>query len=237
MATPKTATEHRNDPRPWSAGTATPPWLRLYVRLLGLVMAIKFHSPDFLGVLPWLTWGRLRYGPHQGIFFGWLGNAFLAFLYYVVPRLAGRPVTSRALGWAAVRRLELAGRAARLGLGQAGVSQPLEWAEFPLDRRRVRDPRMLSGCVQFVVPLLRARVSELYVSAWYILGGADLHAAGLPGRQRRARVPARRPRGDLQRPLDSRRRGSLRHAAGPGDRLRRHPGRLPAGRSSAISCR
>src|SRR6516165_10287201 len=71
----------------------------LYTALLGLAIAIKFHAPDWLGDVPWLTWGRLRYGHTQGVFFGWLGNAFLAALYYAVPRLAERPVTSRTLGW------------------------------------------------------------------------------------------------------------------------------------------
>src|SRR5437588_787916 len=70
-----------------------------YVVLLGIVMAAKFHLPDWLGSTAWLTWGRLRYSHTQGIFFGWLGNAFLMFFYYAVPRLAERPVTSRALGW------------------------------------------------------------------------------------------------------------------------------------------
>ena len=60
----------------------------LYVALLGLTMSIKFHAPDWLGGVPWLSWGRLRYAHTQGLFFGWLGNAFLAFLYFVVPRLA-----------------------------------------------------------------------------------------------------------------------------------------------------
>ena len=72
----------------------------LYVAVLGLVMSIKFHAPDWLGDIPWLSWGRLRYAHTQGLFFGWLGNAFLAFLYFAVPRLAGRPVTSVRLGWA-----------------------------------------------------------------------------------------------------------------------------------------
>src|SRR3954447_6050393 len=71
----------------------------VYTVLLGIVMAIKFHHPDFLTTESWLTWGRLRYAHTQGILFGWLGNAFLAFMYYAVPRLAERPVTSRALGW------------------------------------------------------------------------------------------------------------------------------------------
>ena len=46
----------------------------LYVALLGLVMSIKFHAPDWLGGEPWLTWGRIRYAHTQGVFFGWLGN-------------------------------------------------------------------------------------------------------------------------------------------------------------------
>ncbi len=39
---------------------------------------------------------------------------------------------------------------------------------------------MLLACVQFVVPLLRARVSSLYVSAWYILGGLTFTLLAYP---------------------------------------------------------
>src|SRR3981081_3287799 len=67
--------------------------------LFGILVATKFTFPDFLGGHGWLTWGRLRYNHTQGIFFGWLGNAFLAFFYYVVPRLANRGGLSRRLGW------------------------------------------------------------------------------------------------------------------------------------------
>ena len=152
----------------------------LYVVLLGLVMSIKLHSPDWLGGVPWLSWGRLRYAHTQGLFFGWLGNAFLAFLYYAVPRLAGRPVTSVRLGWALFAvwngLLVLPGWA----LVQAGVSQPLEWAEFPLPVDGAATLGMVLACAQFVVPLLRARVSSLYVSAWYILGGLTFTLLAYP---------------------------------------------------------
>ena len=143
----------------------------LYVALLGVVMAIKLHEPDWLGGQSWLTWGRLRYAHTQGLFFGWLGNAFLAFLYYVVPRLAARPVTSARLGrvlfvvWNVL--LVLPGWV----LVQAGFSQPLEWAEFPLPVDAAATLGLLLTWVQFAVPLLRARVPSLYVSAWYVLGG------------------------------------------------------------------
>src|SRR5208337_496875 len=199
----------------------------LYVALLGLVMSIRLHAPDWLGGVSWLSWGRLRYAHTQGLFFGWLGNAFLAFLYFAVPRLAGRPVTGVRLGLALFAvwngLLVLPGWA----LVQSGVSQPLEWAEFPLPVDGAATLGMLMAVAQFVVPLLRARVSSLYVSAWYVLGGLTFTLL-LPGRQRGARVPPRRPGSDLQRTLDSRRGGFVRHPAGPGHRLRRHPRRLPA---------
>jgi cbb3-type cytochrome c oxidase subunit I/cbb3-type cytochrome c oxidase subunit II len=143
----------------------------LYVVLLGVVMALKLHEPEWLGSQSWLTWGRLRYAHTQGVFFGWLGNAFLAFMYYAVPRLADRPVTSVRLGWVLFVvwnfLLVLPGWA----LVQAGVSQPLEWAEFPLPVDAAATLGLFLSCVQFVVPLLRARVPSLYVSGWYVLGG------------------------------------------------------------------
>ena len=49
--------------------------------LLGILVATKFNFPTFMGGHAWETWGRLRYNHTQGIFFGWLGNAFIAFLY------------------------------------------------------------------------------------------------------------------------------------------------------------
>ena len=143
-------------------------------------MSIKLHAPDWLGGVPWLSWGRIRYAHTQGLFFGWLGNAFLAFLYFAVPRLAGRPVTSVRLGWALFAvwngLVVLPGWA----LVQAGVSQPLEWAEFPLPVDGAATLGMLLACIQFVVPLLRARVSSLYVSAWYILGGLTFTLLAYP---------------------------------------------------------
>jgi cbb3-type cytochrome oxidase subunit 1 len=54
--------------------------------------------PGLLSSESWLTWGRLRYAHTRGVFSGWLGNAFLAFLYYIVPRLTRRPIGSVRLG-------------------------------------------------------------------------------------------------------------------------------------------
>jgi cytochrome c oxidase cbb3-type subunit I/II len=142
----------------------------IYTVLLGITMAIKFHHPDFLTTEPWLTWGRLRYSHTQGILFGWLGNAFLAFLYYAVPRLAERPVTSRVLGWFLFVVWNFGVVIPGWVLVQMGHSQPLEWGEFPLAIDAVTTFAFFLSSVQFVVPFLRGRLGQLYVSGWYIIG-------------------------------------------------------------------
>jgi cytochrome c oxidase cbb3-type subunit I/II len=139
--------------------------------LFGILVATKFTFPEFLGGHGWLTWGRLRYNHTQGIFFGWLGNAFLAFFYYVVPRLANRPVVSRRLGWVLFSIWNFAVVLPGWVLVAAGFSQPLEWAEFPLIVDAFVVLAFILMVFEFVLPFLRARLSELYVSGWYIIGG------------------------------------------------------------------
>ena len=143
----------------------------VYSALLGLTVSLKFHWPDFLADTSWLTWGRLRYGHTQGIFFGWLGNAFLAFFYYALPRLAGRPVTGRGLGWLLFVVWNFLVVIPGWALVQAGISQPLEWAEFPIAVDAFVVLGFLLMAVQFVLPFFRRGVADLYVSGWYIMGG------------------------------------------------------------------
>src|SRR6201982_2611102 len=99
--------------------------------LFGITVATKFSFPEFLGSHAWLTWGRLRYNHTEGIFFGWLGNAFIAFFYYVTPRLTNHPVTSRKLGWVIFLIWNFAVVLPGWVLACMGFGQPLEWAEFP----------------------------------------------------------------------------------------------------------
>src|SRR6266404_4218997 len=139
--------------------------------LFGILVSTKFTFPEFLGGHGWLTWGRLRYNHTQGIFFGWLGNAFLAFFYYAVPRLANRPVLSRKLGWFLFWIWNFAVVLPGWVLVAAGFSQPLEWAEFPLVVAAFVVLAFILMAFEFVLPFLKARLSDLYVSGWYIIGG------------------------------------------------------------------
>lgn len=146
--------------------------------LFGTVVAIKLVHPEFLGGQAWSTWGSMRASHTQGILFGWLGNAFLTFLYFAIPRLAGRPVTSRSLGWLLFALWNFAMLLPGWALLAANLPQPLlaikplEWTEFPLAINMVTQLCLLLTAIQFIVPLARKPNADgFYVSSWYVLGG------------------------------------------------------------------
>jgi cytochrome c oxidase cbb3-type subunit I/II len=139
--------------------------------LFGLAVSIKFHAPGFLGGHAWDTWGRLRYDHTQGILYAWLGNAFIAFLYYAAPFLTGKSITSNRLGWITFWLWNVVAVLGGWSLVLAGSSQPLEWAEFPLIIAAVIELCFFLLILQFGLPFWKCGASELYVSGWYLLGG------------------------------------------------------------------
>ena len=139
--------------------------------MFGLVAAWQLIAPDLGRDVAWLGWGRVRYAHTQGIMLGWLANAFFAFLYHAVPILTGRPVTSARLGVWIFALWNLAVMAPGWVLVLAGVSQPLEWAEFPLVVDVVAILALALAAVQFLPGFFRRGIESLYVSSWYIIGG------------------------------------------------------------------
>ena len=139
--------------------------------LFGLLVSIKFNAPEFLSQHAWSTWGRLRYDHTQGILYAWLGNAFIAFLYYAIPYLTRRPVTSRKLGWWMFWIWNVVAVLGGWTLVLTGHSQPLEWAEFPLVIASCIEVAFGLLIVQFGLPFLACGAAELYVAGWYLLGG------------------------------------------------------------------
>ncbi|MEO8677582.1 MAG: cbb3-type cytochrome c oxidase subunit I [Vicinamibacterales bacterium] len=137
----------------------------------GIIVSLELLYPDWGANAAWLSWGRLRYAHTQGIMFGWLGNAFFAFLYHAVPVLSGRPVTSARLGRWMFGLWNFAAVGPGWVLLLAGFSQPLEWAEFPLAIDAVVVVALVLAVVQFVPPFFSRGLEHLYVSSWYIIGG------------------------------------------------------------------
>lgn len=148
--------------------------------LFGLLVSVKFSAPSFLSGHGWDTWGRLRYDHTQGILYAWLGNAFIAFLYYAVPILTGRATTSRRLGWFLFWIWNFVAVLGGWTLVLAGSSQPLEWAEFPLGIAAVIEFAFLLLIVQFGIPFFKTKGSQLYVAGWYLLGAITFTALAYP---------------------------------------------------------
>lgn len=148
--------------------------------LFGLLVSIKFNVPAFLSGHGWDTWGRLRYDHTQGILYAWLGNAFIAFLYYAVPLLTGRSIRSARLGWFLFGVFNFVAVLGGWSLVLAGHSQPLEWAEFPLGIAAVIELAFLLLIVQFGIPFFKTKGSELYVAGWYLLGAITFTALAYP---------------------------------------------------------
>jgi cbb3-type cytochrome oxidase subunit 1 len=139
--------------------------------VFGGLAALELLVPDLAGNTSWLTWGRVRYAHTQGIMFGWLGNAFFAFLCHGVPVLTGRRLTSVKLGHWIFGLWNFAVVAPGWILVLAGFSQPLEWAEFPLVIDAFVMVAMLLALIQFLPPFFHRGLEDLYVSSWYIIGG------------------------------------------------------------------
>lgn len=137
----------------------------------GILVALQMLWPDLGAGVPALGWGRLRYAHTQGIMLGWLGNAFLAFLYHGVPILTGRPVTSARLGLWIFGLWNFAVMLPGWLLVLAGVSQPLEWAEFPPAVDVMVILALGLAAVQFLPGFFARGLESLYVSSWYVIGG------------------------------------------------------------------
>jgi cbb3-type cytochrome oxidase subunit 1 len=137
----------------------------------GIFASIQLLAPDTGGGTAWLGWGRIRYAHTQGIMLGWLGNAFFAFLYHAVPILTGRRVTSAVLGRWLFGLWNFAVMVPGWILVLAGVSQPLEWAEFPIGVDAFVIAGLALAAVQFLPAFFSRHLESLYVSSWYVIGG------------------------------------------------------------------
>jgi cbb3-type cytochrome c oxidase subunit II len=136
----------------------------------GIIVSLQFVAPDLTGSFLPLGWGRLRYAHTQGIMLGWLGNAFIAFMYHAVPILTGSRVTSHKLGLWLFGTWNFAVMLPGWILVLSGVSQPLEWAEFPLVTDFFVVIALAMAAIQFLPPFFQRSLDKLYVSSWYIIG-------------------------------------------------------------------
>jgi cytochrome c oxidase cbb3-type subunit 1 len=100
----------------------------------------------------------------NAIAYGFLANAFLGIMHWVVPRLTLRPCFSRSLSYAIFAAWQLVVLATAVGI-LLGQAQGVEWGETPV----WIDPVALFGlflvAINFGTPSLQTR-GPMYVTLW-----------------------------------------------------------------------
>ena len=134
--------------------------------LAGLTSSIKLHQPDWLNDQAWLTFGRIRTAHLTAVLYGWITNAALGMILWLLPRLLRTPLYGAVwtmLGGALINT----GIAAGIGAISAGWSDGMEYLEMPWQIGIF----VLVGFVLIVLPVLftlvNRKVEHLYVTVWY----------------------------------------------------------------------
>jgi cytochrome c oxidase cbb3-type subunit 1 len=133
----------------------------------GLLMALQLVNHNPLRGIELLSPGRWRMVHTNAIAYGFLANAFLGVLEWVVPRLTMRPVLSRRLSWFIFVAWQVVVLATAVGL-LVGEAQGLEWGETPVWIDPLAMAGLLLVLVNFTAPIVRTP-GPLYVTLWYFM--------------------------------------------------------------------
>lgn len=144
-------------------------WL-LVASLLGLIVSIKLHSPSYLSEYGWLTYGKAYPAFWNALIYGWLFNAGLACVAWIIARLGGRPSGNSGI-------LTIAGGAWNLAviIGVFGIfkgdQNPYRMLEFPV----YASPFLLAAFIGIGIWILLAFKARAYrssyASQWYAIAG------------------------------------------------------------------
>ncbi|MCC7424765.1 MAG: cbb3-type cytochrome c oxidase subunit I [Planctomycetaceae bacterium] len=133
----------------------------------GLLMALQLVNWNPISEIELLSPGRWRMVHTNAIAYGFLANAFLGTLHWVVPRLTLRPVLDKRLSWFIFAAWQVVVTSTAVGI-LLGEAQGLEWGETPV----WIDPLALAGlllvAINFMAPIARMK-GALYVTLWYFM--------------------------------------------------------------------
>lgn len=136
--------------------------------LVGLIVAIKFYSPDFLGGIDYLSFGRLRPLHTNAVIFAFAGNAIFLGVYYSLQRLCKTRMYSDFLsklhfwGW----QLIIVSAAITLPLG---ITTSKEYAEleWPIDIA-IALVWVVFGW-NMMATIMRRKDKHIYVAIWFYI--------------------------------------------------------------------
>ena len=154
--------------------------------LVGVIIAAQLAWPDFLGGIPWLSYGRLRPLHTNAVIFAFGGCALFATSYHVVQRTCQVRIFAPWLAEATFWGWQLVIVAAAISLPM-GYTQSKEYAELEWPIDLLIAVVWVAYAVVFFGTIAIRKVRHIYVANWffgaYILTIALLHivnSAALP---------------------------------------------------------
>lgn len=136
--------------------------------IVGLIVAIKLFAPGFLGLIPELSFGRLRPLHTNAVIFAFAGNAIFVGVYYSLQRLCKSRMFSDLLskihfwGWQTI--IVLAAVTLPLGFTTSKEYAELEW---PIDIL-ITLVWVLFGW-NMMGTIARRREKHMYVAIWFYI--------------------------------------------------------------------
>jgi len=143
-------------------------WLVVGV-IAALILAVKFVIPDFLGTLPYLTFGRIRPIHVNLVLFGFLSMGNIGAMFYMIPRLTGAKLYSERLGNITMWVWNFIMLSAVITLTM-GYTEGRELAELVWWQDWLVLLGLIAVAVNVFGTIYRRQEKQIYVSLWYFMG-------------------------------------------------------------------
>ena len=135
--------------------------------LAGILMGLQLIRHNPLPAVELLSPGRWRMIHTNAIAYGFLANAFLGIMHWVIPRLTLKPLYSRFLSYAIFFAWQFVVLATAVGI-LFGQAQGVEWGETPVWIDPIALVGLLLVAINFGAPIVQCK-GPLYVTLWYYL--------------------------------------------------------------------
>jgi cytochrome c oxidase cbb3-type subunit 1 len=146
--------------------------------LVGAIIATQLTWPEFLGGIPWLSYGRLRPLHTNAVIFAFGGSALMGTSLYVVQRTCNVRLFSDALAGFVFWGWQLVILAAAISL-PLGYTQGKEYAELEWPIDILIALVWVAYAIVFFGTLAKRKVEHIYVANWFygafIVAVAVLH--------------------------------------------------------------
>jgi cytochrome c oxidase cbb3-type subunit 1 len=142
-------------------------WL-LAGTVFALIASFKLHSPEFLGDVEWLTFGRSRALHLNAVIYGWAVNASFAVSLWLMARLSRAELRHPGLLLVAAVFWNIGVTVGMVGIA-LGHSTSIEWLEFPAYATPILFFAYALVGAWAVITFRFGRAKHIYVSQWYLL--------------------------------------------------------------------